>query len=181
MLVHNVGDLIYYIINAGVKVKLFKTDGKGKSEDDDELIATFNINQDLTYFRIVKGSVFINQFECDPVNETITFINLSARPAPLYTINNLFVTYRSNLAVLNDYTFDGPSFTNIKTENISLNILYKQYCMTISECEDTTNGFLGSRNEFIQTRRLNGQLANLEHINCCRNHVHRGYGSRSYH
>ena len=164
------GKIAYCAINAGNKVNLYHVENKRERT----LIASFPIDEILTYFSFSEDGVIINSYLCNPITETIKPY-VGVLPHTPHTVELVKVTFRSKRAILADFTFVGPSFSpDMKSTSIPLNIRYNITGQTVTECSLLGNHFIGESDIFL-SEVLGGSLVRLDLISCYRNHVYREY------
>ena len=156
-------DNIAYVLLYGENcVNLFSIKG-GKME----IIASFPINEVITYFSINSGRVFINKYLCDPVTEKISVV-AAKYMVPEAHANIVHATYYSRNAI---------KLTDPKLDNEHLDIKFTiTDDLTVTISDEGVSTFVGKRETFIQ-EVLMGNRKSLLHMNCCRHHVYREYGA----
>lgn len=163
-----VDGIAYCAISVGKNIELYHV----KNHDTRVLVATFQINEDLTYFEISAGCVFINKYICNPATGTFR-PHKGKFPKSMHQVVKVKVTFRSKLAVLTDYNFIGAPFDEIKLKNVPLNINYSVDGFTVTEAFWGTK-FIGNSDEFLGDK-LGGSLSRMDLTDCWRNHVYREY------
>ena len=75
-----VDNTVYCAISAGKNIELYQV----KEPDSRVIVASFPINEDLTYFEICDNGIIINNYICNPV--TGKFIYGHIAQVPKYNI-----------------------------------------------------------------------------------------------